>query len=126
MNSPARRALRARIAILVLIATLAHGLIPAGFMPSTGGGFALMLCPGHMVIPDSATGPHPGHGQHHSASICPFAAATLLGGAPSLASCALTHTALDLPLSFDSPSRKTGLSGPVRVQSPRAPPSFNS
>ncbi len=128
MNQRSRRATRPWIAVMVAIATLGRALIPAGFMPSTGAGFPLMLCPGHgMVMPGGHTGSHDGHSApRHDATICPFAAASVLGAAPGHASALVTVVTSISELSTPSATRSTELAGPPRAQSPRAPPTFNS
>jgi hypothetical protein len=111
-----------------VLVTLGRALIPAGFMPSASGGFPLMLCPGHgMAMPEAGTLGHekPG-GQHHEASICPFAAAAVLGAAPSFADAAFVGLSEHLQEPFAFMSHTTDLAGPPRTQSPRAPPISNS
>jgi hypothetical protein len=123
-----RSASRTWLAALVVLAVLGRALIPAGFMPSASSGFALMLCPGHgMAMPEAGTLGHgkPGN-QHHEASICPFAAAAILGAAPSFADAPFVGLAEYLQEPFAFATRATDLAGPPRTQSPRAPPTFNS
>jgi hypothetical protein len=124
MNRRSQRVTRSWIATLVIVVTLGHALIPVGFMPSGSSGFPLVLCPGHALeMPDRGTNPHREHGgSHHGAPICPFAAASVFGAAPSFAGTPVAALTALSPASPESPSRTTDLSGPPRVQSARAPP----
>ena len=126
IRMPSWRVMRARLCVLVILMTLAQGLIPAGFMPSTDAGSLFQVCPGHMDMPADGEDLHPGHRQHHHSTICPFAAAAVIGAAPSLggAQFAILGAALLLYSVFSFPPR--GLSGPPRAQTPRAPPAFHS
>jgi hypothetical protein len=128
MSGRSRRVSQPWIAVIVVIVTLGRALIPAGFMPSSGAGFPLMLCSGHdMAMPGGDTGSKDGHGSpRHDSSICPFAAASVLGAAPGFASApfAVAPSIAQAPL--QTPTRTAELAGPPRAQSPRAPPTFNS
>lgn len=128
MNQRSRRATQPWIAVIVVIVTLGRALIPAGFMPSSGAGFPLMLCSGHdMAMPGGDTTSHDGHGApHHDSSICPFAAASVLGAAPGFASAPLAVVPAISQAPIQSATRTAELAGPPRAQSPRAPPTFNS
>ncbi len=128
MSRRSRRAAKPWIAVIVLIATLGRALIPAGFMPSSGAGFPLMLCSGHdMAMPAGGTGSHDGHGApRHDSSICPFAAASVLGTAPGFVSTSLAVLPARSQTPIQSPTRSAELAGPPRAQSPRAPPTLNS
>jgi hypothetical protein len=124
MNRRSQQTTRAWVATLVVVATLVRALMPVGFMPSGGTGFPLVLCPGHALeMPDRGTKAHTEHGgSRHEAPICPFAAASVLGIAPSFASAPVYAVAELSPAPVESTSRTTDLSGPPRAQSPRAPP----
>lgn len=79
---------------LIGLALMARLLVPAGFMPDTGRGFAITICSGNMSAPawiDSQGKVHKGeqrqdHGTDHPCAFAGFAAAL---DAPSIASAML-------------------------------------
>jgi hypothetical protein len=120
------------LAVVLLAAFLARGLIPAGFMPHAGG---LVIC--HGYVPTAAAesrspaagmwaapGTHdrtaPGH---DGASVCPFAAAATALAAPAQApAMVLVHgisITLTLPVQRAIPR---GTIVPTRL--PRGPPAL--
>jgi hypothetical protein len=128
MSQRSRRAAKPWIAVIVVIVTLGRALIPAGFMPSSGAGFPLMLCSGHgMAMPGGNPDSHDGHSApRHDSPICPFAAASVLGAAPGFAIAPFAVIPAISQAPIQSATRTAELAGPPRAQSPRAPPTFNS
>ena len=113
-----RRARRSLVGFL-LLAVLARGLIPSGYMPATGAGFGLQLC-------DAGLSHHlPEHGDRGS------------GGAPHVEHCVFGNAPLTGPAPHGTvvvapPAPVSAQSFPVkplracvrllRTQQPRAPP----
>jgi hypothetical protein len=128
MSRRSRRAAQPWIALVVAIVTLGRALIPVGFMPSTDAGFHLVLCSGQgLAMPGDATSSHDGQSApRHDSSICPFAAASVVGTTAAFAS---APVAVILP-TFQAPRYSSDhlpeWAGPPRAQSPRAPPTFSS
>jgi hypothetical protein len=130
---------------LLLPLLLLRGLVPAGFMiDASGGNLSIVMCSGSGPLPSAAAlDEHSGHAMHHAqqqgdehaghhgsghdkhqGSICPFAMA---GSAAPLANIS------SLPLGIE-PVRTLaaahtvilrGLSGPLRAQQSRAPPTLS-
>jgi hypothetical protein len=128
MSRRSQRAAQPWIALVVAIATLGRALIPIGFMPSTVAGFHLVLCSGQgMAMPGDATSSHDGQSTpRHDSSICPFAAASVVGATPAFASAPVAVIPPKFQSPRHSPDHLPEWAGPPRAQSPRAPPTFNS
>lgn len=114
-------ATRGRFIAFALVAVLARGLIPVGFMPgSVDGRPQLVICNGHMPGM-SAPGRH-GHPGASGAVLCPFAH---VGGAapmPAPALVALTYWSIVLPA--HRAERGVFADSPPRHRAPRGPPSL--
>jgi hypothetical protein len=113
-----RRARRSLVGIL-LLAVLARGLIPAGYMPATGMGFGLQLCDaGLSHHPPQHGGPGPRGAPH--VEHCVFGNAPLPGPAPH----GIVVVAPPAPvaaLSFPAKPLRVSVRL-LRTQQPRAPP----
>jgi hypothetical protein len=113
-----RRARRSLVGIL-LLAVLARGLIPAGYMPASGAGFGLQLCDaGLSHHPPLHGDPGPGGAPH--VEHCVFGNAPLTGPAPH----GIVVVAPPAPVSAQSfPVKPLRVSVRLpRTQQPRAPP----
>ena len=135
------------LAALLLVTFFARALVPAGFMPGSGG---LMLCPAygpptgvrHVAMNDDMSsmdmsgmdmvgmahaGGHPAHSDgspdHEGSSLCPFAAAatTMAGGNSALFSVAVAVETAPVLLP-EQPFVPRGTIVPTRL--PRGPPSL--
>jgi hypothetical protein len=115
--------LRETVGALSLLALLLQGFIPAGFMPAAEGTAAFKFCNGWTR--EFAGDPHHRSAQH-TVSICPFAAAALLGAVPTLTVDVGKSALVGSFFCADRPSSQSAPPGPLRAQSPRAPPAFNS
>lgn len=116
-----RRAPRSLIGIL-LVALILRGLIPAGYMPGTGGAFGLELCNGGSLpahhLTDDPNHHHGGSGPHFEH--CVFGSAPVPGPAPDVVIALTPPEAVDAPVTAD----RTPLLGVTlaRAQQARAPP----
>jgi hypothetical protein len=111
--------MREAVGAMLLLALLLQAAIPAGFMPGAAGSSIVKLCNGRG--PDTGA-PTQGRPDHHGAPMCPFAAATLLGGiGPWVVNLTISFAAVfwSTPERHSSESARTG---PPRAHGPRAPP----
>ena len=112
-----RRARRSLVGIL-LLAVLARGLIPSGYMPATGAGFGLQLCDAGLSHPLQHGGPGPGGAPH--VEHCVFGNAPLPGPAPH-GIVVVEPPAPVSALSFPAKPLRVSVRL-LRTQQPRAPP----
>ncbi len=109
---------------LSLLVLLMQAPIPAGFMPDGAGSAFLKICSG---LTADATDPLRHPGGHDTATMCPFAAGAPAGAAPALPTpIGGTVNTIQLPEIPFAPSLAAGRVGPIRAQSPRAPPALYS
>lgn len=119
------RAARQALVLALLLATVARGLVPVGFMPMAVAGHAqMMFCSGHM---DGAgarqEAPDPAAPASHDS---PCAYAVGAGGAPLPVLPTLAPaTSPVVGLVVAAVAQRVGPSGPPRAQSSRAPPRFS-
>ena len=115
-----RTQVRECLGALVLLGLLTQAPIPTGFMPDGTGLAFLKLCSG--VTTDADDRSH-GWGGHGTAAVCPFASGAPAGAAPAMTAGVVAPISSTQFLSpIFAAALPTGLSGPVRAQSPRAPP----
>jgi hypothetical protein len=79
-----RARLREPVALVALLGFVALSLLPAGYMPASGGGFALQLCNAAQFDQERrGAGGEPVQRDSHSASFCDYALAPVLGAPPA-------------------------------------------
>lgn len=113
--------MRGRLVVLALVAVLARGLIPTGFMPgSVEGHSQLVICNGHMA--GMVQLDHHGHTGANANVLCPFAhcaGAAPLGATPDISP---TYAAISIPVPLIE--RTIPAEAPLRYTAPRGPPSL--
>ncbi|MBV8799175.1 MAG: hypothetical protein JO208_05125 [Alphaproteobacteria bacterium] len=111
---------------LALVAMLLRGLLPAGWMPNTGGAqhSGLMPCPGMgamrgMAMPAVPPAKH-GHAPTHDSTPCPFAAAAHF--VPPAALPSLVPQTTEIGLAVAPFSERPAFAARDWDHAPRAPP----
>lgn len=133
---PLRVHRRPALLALLLVAFVARGLIPSGFMPAphAGLGLQLMLCtadglapeqhyvePGvHFATDGAAPGAPAPHGDSDHSSPCAYATAATFAPPPGLPAASLLPAAA--PTAHEHFVTTDARPSIVRAQSPRAPP----
>jgi hypothetical protein len=130
MNRRLRKSLANHTIISLLLMSLAiRGLIPVGFMPSTGHPFTLQVCP-HAGMPmvgamshGAADAAHREHqGRSSRAEHCPFATSASGAPTPHITQLGITPDVdVHAQLQRAAPMRAVRR---LQTQQPRAPPDF--
>ena len=111
--------MRGRLIVLALIAVVARGLIPAGFMPgSVDGHPQLVICNGHMA--GMAQSDHHAHSGASADVLCPFAHCAAAAPLASLPGILPIYEAIAAPVA--SIERTLPAEIPRRYAAPRGPP----
>lgn len=112
--------MRGRLIVLALVAVIARGLIPVGYMPGSVDGHAqLVICNGHMA--GMVQLGHHGHSGANADVLCPFAHCAVAAPLAAMPGIFPIYEAVSLPV--PSIERTLPAEIPLRYAAPRGPPS---
>jgi hypothetical protein len=111
---------RENLTALILATYSFFAFMPTGYMPGSGGAGLLQFCTSSGLVTRTLAG-EGGSGTHISDAGCPFALLPASATPPANPAAVLVATAV-LELRQYPRSLSSGGTGPVRVQSARAPP----